>query len=196
MPKNLKQWIIVFVLSVVVGNVLFSVLDQFRDPFPELTKGLQDAEWASRETDRALEEIKKSEQESEVKTSNIDPKTAIIGKWQYWGDSTDGGPVMGLDSSIEYFDDGTYFQRVELLEVKTESGNYEMIEGNKLKRTWEECNEACEQHNVDVEISFPDKNTMYLAYSVENTTIYKRIETEPEKEREGADVLPDERLNN
>ena len=44
MPKNFKQWILAIVLASLALSVVQSVLDLFKDPFPELTKRMQEAE--------------------------------------------------------------------------------------------------------------------------------------------------------
>ena len=175
MPKNFKQWILAIILASLALSVVQYVLDLFKDPFPELTEGLREAERASRAFDRSLEELRKSEQEKLIiGTPTIGFESKIIGKWRLLGNPE------GIDSTTEYFKDGTYLNQFKnATDSQTKSGKYKLIGGNKLKETWEECQGTCSQSEIVVEISFPDNNTMNVTYvEIGDILTYQRIDTE------------------
>lgn len=174
MPKNWKDWFIVITLGFIAIAALQNAYDiAFKDPFPELTAGTEKIRQSQEKLDEAFKEIKKYEQEkSAIGTPTIGIESKIIGKWLLLGDPS------GVSSTTEYFKDGTYFEQFQnATDTRTESGNYKLVGGNKLKMAWEICDPTCSQHEIVVEVNFPDNNTMNVDYG------------------EGADVLAYQRIS-
>ena len=65
MPKNFKQWILAIVLVYLAFSALKASLDVAKDPFPELTKDVQEATEGAKELEQAIKEANELEKERE-----------------------------------------------------------------------------------------------------------------------------------
>lgn len=179
MPKNLIQWCIVAFLSAIAIGFISTAIETTQSKFPKL--------------DRASKDLKKPEK------NKLSPEQSIIGKWRQTG-TLERGSSTDFDIVIEYFEDNTYngYFGLKGFDRTLENGEYVVLSDGRVKKTYESCSKLnCKKKVYAVGVKFPDQNTMQETYSNSpDTSVYRRIDTELEKNREGAYVSPDERLNN
>jgi hypothetical protein len=161
--KTWKDWFILITLGLVTAGGIGFVVN---------TALIQNEE---NQVNESPAPVAQSEESEDFSSDTMSPKSLIVGKWRYTG-SVKYGP-SSLDSTVEYFEDGTYSSRLvtPVLPPNIENGDYVILSDGRIKRSYEYCSQNVCKKKTDVGlINFPDQDTLHVETD-DNTAIFARI---------------------
>jgi len=161
--KTWKDWFILITLGLVTAGGIGFVVN---------TALIQNEE---NQVNESPAPVTQSEESEDFSPDTMSLKSLIVGKWRYTG-SVKYGP-SSLDSTVEYFEDGTYSSRIvtPVLPPNIENGDYVILSDGRLKLSGEYCSQTvCKKRIGVVSINFPDQDTLHVEKS-DNTDFFSRI---------------------